>query len=431
MDKNSAAKLAKVHPVLSQKITQVIALAANVGLDVRVVQGLRTFEEQTKLYNQPWDKRDNDGDGRIDEKDEKVTNAKAGQSNHNYGLACDLCVFVNGKPDWNNLQNFATIGRLAKQVGLEWGGDWKFKDRPHVQLKGLSVKECSRLYQIGGIEAVWKRIDVLLAEGKPSVFVPTADDILEFGDIGGAVRELQKNLGVLGFLHDHEIDGEFGKITKNAVIAFQRQNKLTADGLAGPVTKKLLEKEVSEKLSFSKLDESEINLEIPENSKNSTAVPANSQPETGLAAQEDQQRTGEQSALPPSNTSAIFNAENISAFIPRIGKLKWLGLIPGAGLVSTVYAYFQNAPAELVFALGFFTGVTSYAFLQFIFKHREKVIDFIKMCYQTTADPAQHNLIPVNAAGFVGTRRNELLSSLNSFKKPSFYKNDENQKGAN
>src|SRR5207247_3376552 len=102
--------------------------------EVRVVQGLRTIDEQNKLYNQPRDGRDNDGDGRIDERDEKVTNARGGYSNHNYGLAVDLVRFKNGQPDWNDLEAFRIISREAKKLGLESGADWKFVDRPHVQL---------------------------------------------------------------------------------------------------------------------------------------------------------------------------------------------------------------------------------------------------------------------------------------------------------
>jgi peptidoglycan hydrolase-like protein with peptidoglycan-binding domain len=46
-------------------------------------------------------------------------------------------------------------------------------------------------------------------------------------------------------MRDHEVDGHFGKITKNAVIAFQRMNKLTADGIVGDGTKAKLKEILS------------------------------------------------------------------------------------------------------------------------------------------------------------------------------------------
>ena len=113
---------------------------------VEVVQGLRTFAEQDELYakgrTQP---------GSI------VTQARGGESNHNFGLAVDLCPFTNDKPDWNApMSVWAAIGAAAEGRGLEWGGQWKkFLDKPHVQLPAMTVKECARCYEDGGLNAVW------------------------------------------------------------------------------------------------------------------------------------------------------------------------------------------------------------------------------------------------------------------------------------
>lgn len=237
MDKKSAERLAKVHPVLSERVATLLSELAVLGQDVRVVQGLRTFAEQDALYNQPRDGKDNDGDGKIDNRGENVTGARGGQSNHNYGLAVDLCPFVNGKAAWNNANAFNIIGREAKKLRLEWGGDWKRVDMPHVQLKGMSIKECQMAFAIGKLPKVWARINEILAGKPPIVFVPKEDELLEFGDKGEAVKTLQQQLLALKLLRPHEVDGDFGKITKNAVIAFQRINNLTADGIVGDGTK--------------------------------------------------------------------------------------------------------------------------------------------------------------------------------------------------
>jgi peptidoglycan L-alanyl-D-glutamate endopeptidase CwlK len=84
----------------------------------------RSGEEQNKLYNST----------------PKVTNAKAGQSPHNYNpsFAFDIgFIGVDKKMDWNTklFTNFANCVKLVSDV-IVWGGDWlKFKDAPHFELK--------------------------------------------------------------------------------------------------------------------------------------------------------------------------------------------------------------------------------------------------------------------------------------------------------
>ena len=147
MNSTSEQRLSKVHPELARRVQLLIAAMLVRGHVVEVVQGLRTFAEQEALYAQ----------GRT-KPGPRVTNARGGQSNHNYGLACDLCPFVAGKPDWNAAAAvWIALGEEARRVGLEWGGDWKrFQDRPHVQLPGLSITQCQSLYMHGHLAAVWR-----------------------------------------------------------------------------------------------------------------------------------------------------------------------------------------------------------------------------------------------------------------------------------
>lgn len=87
----------------------------------------------------------------------KVTNAKGGQSNHNFGIAWDVGIFVNGiyyegktaKED----KAYVDLAIMVKAAvpGVEWGGDWRsFKDKPHYQLaSGKTVAECRTLLEQG------------------------------------------------------------------------------------------------------------------------------------------------------------------------------------------------------------------------------------------------------------------------------------------
>lgn len=141
------ARLDLVHPKLKATIIRLeIAMLAK-GIQIEVVQGLRTFAEQDALFALGRTKK-----GKI------VTNARGGQSNHNYGLAVDVCPFLNGKPDWDNNTDFNAIGLMGESMGLEWGGHWKhITDKPHLQLKGFDVKQCLAWYRQGGLPLVWSK----------------------------------------------------------------------------------------------------------------------------------------------------------------------------------------------------------------------------------------------------------------------------------
>lgn len=104
-------------------------VAEQAGLDIRIICGTRTYNEQTALYNQK----------------PKVTNARAGQSFHNFGIAWDFGVF-QGKTYFGEHPLYATVGKLYTQIpGIEWGGIWKsFPDQPHLQLTKYSTSAQAR-----------------------------------------------------------------------------------------------------------------------------------------------------------------------------------------------------------------------------------------------------------------------------------------------
>ena len=67
----------------------------------------------------------------------------------------------------------------------------------------------------------------------------TNPETLEYGSEGTEVRKLQQKLKDLGYLSG-SVDGKFGAATEAAVIAFQKNNNLTADGKAGTATQSKL-----------------------------------------------------------------------------------------------------------------------------------------------------------------------------------------------
>ena len=124
---------------LKDLIPKVSAMASNFitkckesGIDVIITSTYRDNESQNALYAQG-----RTTSGKI------VTNAKGGQSYHNYQCAFDFVPIVNGKAQWNNLDAFKKCGIIAVECGLEWAGNWKtFKEMAHCQYTGgLSIKD--------------------------------------------------------------------------------------------------------------------------------------------------------------------------------------------------------------------------------------------------------------------------------------------------
>ena len=114
------------------------------GLTVKILSGTRTYAEQTVLYSQGRGKP-----GSI------VTKAKAGQSNHNFGIAFDIGIFKGTKyyEGRNAAEDkaYADASKLIKPAGLDWGGDWKsIHDAPHYELHtGMSVAQVRALLEAG------------------------------------------------------------------------------------------------------------------------------------------------------------------------------------------------------------------------------------------------------------------------------------------
>lgn len=66
---------------------------------------------------------------------------------------------------------------------------------------------------------------------------PAVKNYLGMGDVGPKIRELQEKLIKLGYsVGPDGADGDFGNNTFNAVMKFQAENKLTADGKVGEST---------------------------------------------------------------------------------------------------------------------------------------------------------------------------------------------------
>lgn len=155
-DSKTLERIELLHPSVRNEAKEIYAEICerlNGKVLCRFVFTLRTFAEQDTLYAQ----------GRTT-KGAKVTNAKGGQSWHNYGLAIDIVLLqdkdgndTHETASWDNKIDFDGDGvadwlevvYVFKLYGWEWGGDWRsFRDTPHFQKTfGLTIAEAKTRFE--------------------------------------------------------------------------------------------------------------------------------------------------------------------------------------------------------------------------------------------------------------------------------------------
>lgn len=151
MDNITSKRIDLLHPKVRDEVRALIEQANAVtgnAITIRIVQGLRTFPEQNALYAQ----------GRT-KPGPKVTNAPAGSSYHNYGLAIDFAFLVKGtgevswdeRKDWDGdtIADWLEVVQIFLKAGWTWGGQFKsIKDTPHFEKTfGYNWKDLLKKYK--------------------------------------------------------------------------------------------------------------------------------------------------------------------------------------------------------------------------------------------------------------------------------------------
>ena len=147
MDTPTIERIKEFHPNFRDKLlSEYLEINSQLpkGVRLRFTSVFRTIKEQNELYAQ----------GRT-KSEPIVTNAKGGESIHNYGLAFDIVILLdedkNGtfeKAVWNGT-HFNKVVKYFVSKGYEWGGSWKFKDAPHFQIRGQN----------------WNKLKLLIVKG--------------------------------------------------------------------------------------------------------------------------------------------------------------------------------------------------------------------------------------------------------------------------
>lgn len=146
----------KTAPAVRQAAERFLALARARAVPVAIYETWRSDARQRWLY----------ASGRT-RPGPIVTYARSAFDEwHGYGLALDV---IHASLAWNAPTSFWNdVGRLAKECGFDWGGDWKRPDLPHLQwgkCRASPSWRATALLSAGGPEAVWRAVGALDVDG--------------------------------------------------------------------------------------------------------------------------------------------------------------------------------------------------------------------------------------------------------------------------
>jgi peptidoglycan L-alanyl-D-glutamate endopeptidase CwlK len=122
----SSRNLNDLLPEVREAALRHIELCSKEGIDLLVYCTYRNDAAQAVEYA-----KGRSAPGRI------TTNARPGESMHNWRAAYDCVPLINGKADWDS-KRWPLIGQLGEDAGLAWAGRWsgKLKETAHFELPG-------------------------------------------------------------------------------------------------------------------------------------------------------------------------------------------------------------------------------------------------------------------------------------------------------
>ncbi len=146
IDPISYYRILQLHPLIVQDVLNGFVTLKNKGINIRATETFRSFKKQDADYQIGRTRP-----GKI------ITNAKGGESFHQYGLSFDFCIIhSDGKCSYNmiedlnknTIKDWMEVVHTFTDLGFEWGGNWGFKDNPHFQRSfGYTWQELLSMYK--------------------------------------------------------------------------------------------------------------------------------------------------------------------------------------------------------------------------------------------------------------------------------------------
>lgn len=143
-DARSERCIHTLNPKAQELARRFLKAIRDAGINARIISGTRTYAEQNVIFSK----------GRFGNPPPKVTNARGGQSNHNFGIAWDIGIFSDDGKYLGESPLYKKAGQAALAAGitnLEWGGNWKtFVDQPHYQhTTGITITDIRTRFESG------------------------------------------------------------------------------------------------------------------------------------------------------------------------------------------------------------------------------------------------------------------------------------------
>lgn len=156
-----------LHPKMRSAYADVLSDLASDKLPFELFEAFRTPERQAFLYAQGRTTA-----GPI------VTNAQPWTSYHQYGLAIDLALKINGQWSWSISGNYAKNWTRMNQIGQKHGLEPLSWEKPHLQLADLDIEDLRGGKYPSGGDAIWaENLEAAIAgwSGSPAAPPPPED----------------------------------------------------------------------------------------------------------------------------------------------------------------------------------------------------------------------------------------------------------------
>lgn len=173
MDPHTESRLSELEPTFAADMSRLLDRAYAAGIDLRVTQGLRSWNMQAALYAGGRETTEQVNARRLavglspltPSQNIIVTHAPPGHGWHEYGMAGDVAPFDKGQPNWDESSpEWAQVISIGEGIGLRSGSLFRtIRDGPHFQpfhIPESPTDETRQTFQGGGMSAVWEMYKV-------------------------------------------------------------------------------------------------------------------------------------------------------------------------------------------------------------------------------------------------------------------------------